>query len=82
MSKCKYSIHSEPLQTSTTKHFANVSGGVLKNICSKRFISIIPKTSGAEFIFSIVPCFQRILFNTFRKMLLKFDNNSLRDIFF
>ena len=62
------------------KNFQNdLSGAVMKKICSKIFLQIIINTSVAEFIFSKIACFQHILVNTFR---LNYEHCSLRSILF
>ena len=49
---------------------------VFKNFCSEKFLQIIIKASVEDFIFSKIPCFQHILLNAFRRMLLNYEKNS------
>ena len=53
-----------------------------QDFCSENFLQIIIQPSVPNFIFSKVPCFQHILLNTCRWILLKYEKYSLRLIFF
>ena len=48
----------------------------------KQFYEIIIKGSVEDFIFSKIPCFQQILLNVFRRMLLNYEKNSFRRTLF
>ena len=59
-----------------------LSGAIFKNICSENFLHIIIKVPVAEFIFKKISCCQHILLNTFRWILLNYENCSFRNILF